>query len=115
MKPTRWAFCEKPIRCASGIEVNHVDHFDARGMRRVYGRGDHHCGGRTFNMDVWLTRSGRLLARFWSRSSEVDGVSLEIIGFSPTLPPRRKGAALDARWVPQCLRDEYDDWINGEW
>jgi hypothetical protein len=115
MKLKRWAFCEKPSRGAPGIKVNYIEDFDARGMRRVYGRGDHHSGGRTFNMDVWLTRSGRLLARFWSRSSEVDGVSLEVIGFSPTLSPTIKGAALDARWVPQLLRDEYDHWIDEQW
>jgi hypothetical protein len=48
-----------------GIKVNEIAHFDARGMRPVYGRADH-LGGGAFHMDVWLGRSGRLLARFWS-------------------------------------------------
>ena len=115
MKTTSWELCEKPIRCAPGTKVNYIEHFDARGMRLVFGRGDHFGVGRTFNMDVWLTRSGRLLARFWSRSSEVDGISVEVVGFSPTIPARKKGAPLDARWVPQLLRDEYDSWIEHEW
>jgi hypothetical protein len=115
MKTTRWELCEKPIRCAPGIKVNCIEDFDARGMRRVFGRVDHYGRDCTFNMHVWLTRSGRLLARFWSRSSEVDGMSLEVVGFSPSLPPREKGAPLDARWVPQLLRDEYDYWIEHEW
>jgi hypothetical protein len=112
MKPTKWVIWEEPSRRASEIKVKYIDHFDAPGMRLVYGRGDHYGGGRTFNMDVWRTRSGRLLVRFWSRSVWVDEASLEVIGFSPRLPPRRKGAPLDARWVPQCLRDEYDAWID---
>lgn len=95
MNIASWEFCEKPIRRTPGIKVNYIEDFDARGMRLVFGRGDHYGGGRTFHMDVWRTRSGRLLARFWSRASEVDGMSLEIVGFSPTLPPRKKGL----RWM----------------
>jgi hypothetical protein len=100
--------------CGRGIKLGFIDHFDARGMRRVYGRCDH-CGrGPAFYMDVWLTRSGRVLARFWSRSSEVDGVSFEIVGVSRTPPASGKKYELDELWVPQCLRDEYDNWILSE-
>lgn len=114
MKHASWDFCEKPSRCGPRTEVNQTEPFDARGMRLVYGREDHYGRGRTFHMDVWLTRRGRLLARFWSRSSEVDEMSLEVIGFSPRLHPRKKGDAFDARWVPQRLREAYDDWIDEE-
>jgi len=83
-------------------------------MRRIYGRGDHYGGGPTFNMGVWLTRSGRVLARFWSRSSDVDGESFEVFGVSLTPPVRNKKCELNEMWVPQCLRDEYDNWIASE-
>ena len=59
-------------------------------MKRVFGRGDHFSGRAAFNMDVWLDRRGRLLARFWSRSEEVDNRSLELLGANidqiPQLP-----------------------------
>jgi hypothetical protein len=96
----------------SGIKMKHIDHFDARGLKRVYGRGDDFGRHRKFNMDVWLARSGRLLARFWSRSSDIDSMSLEIIGCSRTPAAASKRCEIDNEWwIPQRLRDEYDDWI----
>ena len=74
-------------------------------------------------MDVWLTRSGRLLARFWAPRYEVDWQSYEIIGLSQKNKKRWWDAAgepdwaergLSEDWVPQCLRDEYDNWIISE-
>jgi hypothetical protein len=108
-----WDICEEPFP-APYSKVDFIGHFDARGMHRVYGRGDHWQGGRSMNIDVWLTKSGRLVARFWSRSSDVDGMSLQVIGFSPDLLPPNKLEGLDERWVPQCLRDEYDQWVISE-
>jgi hypothetical protein len=97
-------------RRGRGIKLRYISHFDARGMSPVYGRGDHFGYGRTFNMDVWLTRTGRLLARFWSRSSEVDWEAYEIVGLSHS-PVREKEMGLSEDWVPQRLRTQYDSWI----
>lgn len=97
-----------------GIRVEYITDFDARGMCRVYGRGDHFGRGRTFHMDVWLTRGGRLLARFWARRDEVDALSLEVFNQSHASPPKRKTCAMNESWVPQCLREEYDNWITSE-
>ena len=99
-------------RRGRGVKLKCISHFDARGMKRVYGRGDRFGNGRTFNMDVWLTRAGRLLARFWSCSSEVDWESYEIVGL-PHPPVRGKEAGLSEDWVPQRLRTQYDSWISG--
>jgi hypothetical protein len=114
MKTVKWAIWDEHGIRGSRIRVNHISKFDARGMRRVYGRGDHYSRREVFNMDLWLTKDRRLLARFWSRSSWVDDASLEVTGFSPALPLPKKGVALDERWAAQCLRDEYDDWIDDE-
>ena len=108
-----WEICKEPFP-APDSRVDFIDNFDARGMRRVYGRGDHWLGGRSMNIDVWLTKNGRLVARFWSRSSDVDGMSLEVTGFSPDILLPNKLEGLDERWVPQCLRDEYDRWVISE-
>lgn len=97
-----------------GIEVKSIDHFNARGMRRVYGRGDtFSLGGKRIykrNMDIWLTREGRLLARFWARDNEVDDESFEIIGLSHP-PLLEQNSGLSEEWVAQGLRKEYDDWL----
>jgi hypothetical protein len=97
-----------------GISLDYIEHFDARGMRLVYGRGDHFGRRCSFYMDVWLTRSGRLLARFWAHRKRVDWWSLEVIGLSHAPPTKKKKRDLNEDWVPQRLRDEYDRWIISE-
>jgi len=97
-----------------GIEVKSIDHFNAHGMRRVYGRRDTFpiAGKRAYNrnLDIWLTRESRILARFWAEGTEVDEESFEIVGIAdPSL--REKQSGVSEGWVPQRLRDEYDDWI----
>jgi hypothetical protein len=96
-----------------GITVKLTEHFDARGMVRVYGRGNHfpECAG--FHMDVWTNREGRLLARFWSYGATVDGMSYEILGITTSRRPKT-GPPFDCRWVPQCLRQAYHNWISYE-
>ncbi len=111
MTTTHW---EKAGSRESKISVKLIDGFNARGMRRVYGRVDRFPGRHAFCMDVWLTRTGRLLARFWSRSSEVDGESWEVIGFFPVMPIRNAKHEISEEWVPECLRDKYNDWIISE-
>jgi hypothetical protein len=86
------------------IQISRIPHFAARGLRRVYGRGDT-LGGRRFNLDVWATLDGKLLARFWSRSLEVDEDSWEVSGAPSTLPYG------DDDSVPQCLRERYNAWV----
>ena len=97
------------------IRIEFTDNFDARGMQRVYGRGDHFWRRTAFNMDVWRDRNGRLLGRFWSRNPEVDWMSIEIHGIRPdSIPPRRKGALLSDAWIPKALRQAYENWVLSE-
>lgn len=97
------------------VKVEECDHFDARGMVRVYGRGDRFVR-RIFNMDIWLARDGRLLVRFWSRDADTDWRSFRILGKDPSRIPRRKPPdGFDDRWIPQAVRDAYDEWIEEEW
>jgi hypothetical protein len=105
---------EDEVPSSPSIRVDNIDHFDARGKRWVYGRGDH-FGKLTVNMDVWLAKDGRLFARFWSRNDEVDWYSYEIVGLS--FPKRGKNRAVEEfgeHWVPDCLRQEYDNWVLSE-
>lgn len=101
-------------RRGSQIRVQYIEHFTARGMCCMYRRCDQFGRGRTFHLDVWLTRTGRLLARFWARREEVDWYAFEILGMGQTPLPRHRNSDLDEYWVPQCLRKEYDDWILSE-
>ena len=90
----------------SSSRVEEIDHFDARGMRRVYGRGDHFVR-LVFNLDVWRSRNGRLFVRFWSRSKGISWCSFELLG---TKVPDVTFPSSD-HWIPECLREQYDDWV----
>jgi hypothetical protein len=95
------------------IKIELTDDFDARGKHRVYGRGDL-FGRLVLNMDIWRDRNGRLFARFLSRSSEVDWYSYEIFGLPEDIQLTQPGEALNEKWAPECLRDEYDSWVVSE-
>ena len=95
------------------IRWDYAEPFDARGMRRLYGRGD--CfSSWTANMDVWRTKDGPILARFWSRA-DVDPYSFEVFGLK--VPALGKGHVLadGERWIPECLRREYEGWVTSEY
>jgi hypothetical protein len=97
------------------VEVLEIEHFDARGMRRVYGRGDHFGRNWSFNMDIWKTRDGRLLMRCWSRCEDIDRCSFEIKGVDLTeIPDRNKKTGFEESWVPEAVRQAYEQWINEE-
>lgn len=100
---------ESPCTGDSNASVTEIDDFSARGLRRVYGRGDHYPGRPAFNMDIWRDRTGRLLARFWSRSDEVDSESWDILGVRDA--DSLNGPPFDERWVPDCLRKQYGKWV----
>lgn len=96
-------------------ELEEIDDFSARGMWCVYGRGDHYGRHHTFHMDIWKTREGRVLMRFWSRCSEIDWRSYEIKGLDPArIPDKETGPAFSESWVPEAVRQAYDDWISEE-
>lgn len=105
--PNSPLFWERPSHADLGATVHLIEHFNARGMRRVYGRCDHL--NRRLNMNIWRTSNNRLLSRFWSRNGDVDGVSWEIIGVSDA--PQLSGPPFDDGWIPNCLREEYDKWV----
>lgn len=95
------------------IQIELTDQFDARGKHRVYGRGDR-IGRLVLNMDVWQARNGRLFVRFWSRNDEVDSYSYEVVGLSDTNRPNNPVGEFGEHWIPECLRDEYDNWVLSE-
>jgi hypothetical protein len=100
---THW---ENSIAPDDGITLLDIPHFNARGMKRKYGRGDHFARGIVMNLDLWRNRHGQFLVRFWSRYSEVDGQSVQVIGQNVEYPFG------DERWIPACLREYYDEWIH---
>ncbi len=95
-----------------GISINMIDDFDARGLRRLYVRTDVFPKAPLLNMAIWTDRKERLFARFWSRSEYVEWESYEIIGIKPEQISRIFTKNPDSdEWIPECLRDAYDDWI----
>jgi hypothetical protein len=99
----------------TGALVTEIDHFNARGMRRVYGRGDHFDRHRSFNMDIWRTHDGRLLMRCWSRCEDIDWCSFKIKGVDlAEIPEINKSAGFQDSWVPSAARQAYERWIDEE-
>ena len=111
IKKERFSAWERIGATDPSIHAEPIEHFKALGMRSVFWRDDV-FGKMILRMAVWLTRDGRVLMRLWSRSTEVDWESYEILGFPETLRPVEiiKGIG-DEGWVPECARDEYDNWL----
>ena len=100
---------------ALDARVDEIEHFDARGMCRVYGRGDHFGRYRSFNMDIWKTRDGRLLMRCWSRCEDINWRSFEIKGVdSVEIPEGDKKTGFRESWVPKTARKAYNQWVQEE-
>ena len=93
------------------VYIEEIDHFDARGKVRVYGRGDHFVE-KDFNMDIWRGRDRMMIVRFWSKDEDIDWRAFKIVGmlYTDITGHRRMGD-----WIPYCLRVEYDGWISDEW
>ena len=97
------------------VDMLAIDHFDARGMRRVYGRGDQLGDLGSFNMDIWKTHDRRLLMRCWSRCEDIDWRSFEIKGVDVVDIPRGdRMTGFQDSWVPVAARMAYDQWIQEE-
>ena len=102
--------------------------FSARGIRRIYGRGDGFeipsdenvilvfvrseiYRRLTCDIDIWLRKDGRVFVRFFSSKQRIDPLSFELTG--ARIPSElKRGILLDESWVPQVLRDTYDEWIE---
>jgi len=116
-KPEDAYFLDECRPCRGSV-VKRIRNFDARGMRSVYGQGDHFGRHLSFHIEVWEARNGSLLVRFWSRSAEIKRLSYEVTGMPPDRRPT--GAHpdsddyLDSSWMPQPLRKEYYKWIQSE-
>lgn len=91
---------------ADSVQIALIDHFSARGLRHVYGRGDHFPGKPVFHMDIWRRRDGVLMARFWSRGNDVDWDSWAVFGFETAVH-----ATGDESWAPEDLRVQYSNWV----
>ena len=106
MEPTIVAWGSQTPRTSARVED--IDHFSARGMKRLYGREDWFPRCAHLVMDIWQARDGRVLVRCSSRGEEIDTASFEIIG--ARIPPGTKMGAGD-EWIPAAARKAYDDWV----
>ncbi len=106
---------EPPVVKPGIVNVVEIDSFSAKGMRRVYGRGDHFGGGRTFQLDIWKNKHDQLFMRCWSHYSDYLQRSFSITGVNTEVMPKVDGKPdLREEWVPQIVRDSYDDWAREE-
>ncbi|PIP12074.1 MAG: hypothetical protein COX49_07610 [bacterium (Candidatus Stahlbacteria) CG23_combo_of_CG06-09_8_20_14_all_40_9] len=97
------------------MQVREISHFDARGKHFLYGRGDKFGQKACFYLDIWIDKTGRLLARFWSHGIDYDWISFEVVGFPSSLIPEFSGRSSgDDSWIPESLRREYEEWVREE-
>ena len=96
---------------AAHISLEEIGRFGARGMRRIYGRGDRFSGLPALNMDIWRAKSGRVFVRFWSRGSYVDWRAYELHGLVVPVAPSGGAVSDHEALVPAVVRDEYDEWV----
>ena len=114
-KPMFEWFTEPPEIEPGIVDVFEIDPFSAKGMRRVYVRGDHFGGGRTFQLYIWKNKHDQLFMRCWSHHSDYLPRSFSITGVNPQVKPKVDGKPdLREEWVPQMVRDAYDDWAREE-
>jgi hypothetical protein len=109
-------------------KVIEIPSFSARGMRLIYGRDDHfpipneeeyvrlfgwseirinlRCG-----MNIWQRKDGRIFLRFRASHKCLESFSFELVG--PCVPKElKRGTLLDESWVPQVLRQRYNEWLE---
>jgi len=111
-KMERFTYWDSKGPTGKTICINMIDDFDARGLRRLYDRTDTFSKKNSFNITIWKDRKDRLLARFWSRNIYIDWESYEIIGMKTESISRfREKDRYTEEWIPERLRDAYDDWI----
>lgn len=109
---TRIAYWDSRGARGKSIGLQEIRSFNARGMRPVYGRADQ-FGRLCLYMDMWINSKGRVFVRFWSRNEEVDLYSYEVTGLKT--PIDLSMFKNDNEFlVPECLRNEYDNWIVSE-
>lgn len=103
-----WDFAGPPRR--KSLRLVPIGRFSARGLRPVYGRGDHFqvviC-----MLDMWQRKDGRILVRFSSPRNGCESCSFEVEGYQ--LPPLLKGSPLLGEdCVPEIVRDRYEEWVQ---
>jgi len=62
-------------------------------------------------MHIWMSRDRRVFARFWSRGSDVDQLSFEILGMPKNILLDGIDLSNDSL-LPEPLRSEYREWIE---
>jgi hypothetical protein len=104
-----WDSQKGPAR-RKAISILTAPDFSARGMRRIYGRGDHFprlsCG-----MVIFLRRDARVFVRFYSPGLRETYRTYELLGLKLRTLPQR-GAPLGDDCVPEVLRDLYEGWVE---
>lgn len=101
----------KGLRRRKTIRLLRIAKFSTRGLTFVYGREDHFGTTVVCKCDMWMRKEGRIFVRFHSPRRCLHSLSYELLGLK--LPSKlERNTALMQPWVPEILRDEYDDWVR---
>jgi len=101
------------------IQLEYIDWFDARGMKKLYA-ADHLQSYRgkylKYSIDIWAAKDGRILTRFHSKcdAAQDDISAFEVKGMNYADIPQdeigKLGEDFKAVWVPKSVYDRFERW-----
>jgi len=111
---------EMPKSAKDCVTLEFIDHFHARGMRRLHSFDVHLSPRmRVFRGDIWGTKGGRLLVRFHCPTESDYDESHRVIGlFVSDLSQADLDECAEIEddlwpaWAPQCIRERWDLWFT---
>lgn len=96
------------------VVVEQIEPFDARGMKRVYGREDGLPRTPCFHLDIFAAADGRVRMRCWARG-DMEDRAYEVTGWKAAARARDERRMLDESEIPSAVRRAYERWGVEEW
>jgi hypothetical protein len=108
----------KPSKSVGSFEF--IERFHARGMRQLHALDVRFAGERrVFQREIWVAKDGRLLVRFrcptesdYDEALEIKNLTLRDLTQSDLDATGDESADDWPRWVPECVRAEWDLWLS---
>ena len=107
-----WA---EPPASAPAVVLEDIKHFDARGMKFVWGTGVSFPvvrGSFTIKMACWKNKQDEILIRMSTNARGSDTRSFRMTGVSK--PKLARAEHWPVRWIPSVVRREFEEWVADE-
>jgi len=124
------SWCSKGPGRKEPIYLVYILPFSSRGMTRIYYshhgypvpkaellrftetcRETHGFIHINCNLDMWQSKDGRIFIRFHANRRRLESPCFELLGH-PAPPDPKNCMGVDEDWIPEVVRDAYDEWIR---